>query len=671
MRRDWVGMLRRGIKKPPGVVIQRIWQEAQGEIERFVSPFRVRKISGAYLANQFDVADVNALWRLLSGRPFPMVTGPVNPAVYETTCPSDKQRILSLAEKALARKVDLLGSGPVPLGDDIDWNKDYKTGFMWPNTYYRSIDYNNPDRPSDVKFPWELSRMQWMIPLGQAYLLTGDEHYALSVKENLCDWIGKNPYAASVNWACTMEVALRIIVWTWFFHVFKNSPGWQDHKFQASFLKTLFLHGDFTLRHLERSDINGNHFTANAAGLVFAGLFFKGCKDAHRWIKTGWDILLEELPRQVSSDGVDFEGSTSYHRLVTELFFLPAVYREVHGLDTPGFYQERVRAMAQFTKAYTQPDGNAPFWGDADDARTLPFGGQNMNDHRYLLGIIGLQWQDSDLQSAFSGSKSEVFWLLGGLAASSLPDKDFPAISVSESFPDGGYYVLCDDENHVFIDCAPIGLSGRGGHGHNDCLSFELVLAKEKLITDCGTYLYTASYEERNNFRSTAYHNTPIIDSKEINRFIRKDYLWNMHDDAYPEVTEFKTSTGKSTVKAGHSGYKRLPGFVSQSRKFDLYHIKKRLCIEDTFRGKGRHEIRIPFHFAIGVSVKKERGACLCLISKSGKIFYLEWEPGKLEYNTEIARVSERYGITSEISRFQLMYTGHLPVTFRYRFQAK
>ncbi len=30
--------------------------------------------------------------------------------------------------------------------------------------------------------------------------------------------------------------------------------------------------------------------------------------------------------------------------------------------------------------------------------------------------------------------------------------------------------------DHVFIDCGPLGLAGRGGHGHNDCLAFEAVL---------------------------------------------------------------------------------------------------------------------------------------------------------------------------------------------------
>ncbi len=51
-------------------------------------------------------------------------------------------------------------------------------------------------------------------------------------------------------------------------------------------------------------------------------------------------------------------------------------------------------------------------------------------------------------------------------------------------------------------------MRGRGGHGHNDILSFELFLNGFNVVTDCGAYLYTASREWRNRFRSTAFHNT-------------------------------------------------------------------------------------------------------------------------------------------------------------------
>ena len=223
------------------------------------------------------------------------------------------------------------------LGPSIDWLRDFRSGVAWPRRYMRDIEYVNPDDASDVKVPWELSRLQWLMP-GRAGI---PARRATSATPRPCapsleSWIDANPYAQSVNWSCTMEAALRILTWTWFFRVFHASRAWADAGFRERFLCALYLHGDFTERHLELSDVNGNHCTADAAGLVFAGLFFgHGARRPRAGSSAGWSLLCEELPRQVLPDGVDFEASVAYHRLVAELFLLPALYRRACGLDVP------------------------------------------------------------------------------------------------------------------------------------------------------------------------------------------------------------------------------------------------------------------------------------------------------------------------------------------------
>ncbi|MDD5757820.1 MAG: alginate lyase family protein [Desulfobulbaceae bacterium] len=557
--------------------------------------------------------------------------------------------------------VDLLGSGSIELGAEIDWHKDYKSGFSWPPAYIRSIEYNNPERPSDVKFPWEVSRMQWLIPVGQAYLLTGDERYALKARDVLTSWIDNNLCAYSVNWACTMEVALRIFSWTWFFHVFHQSRAWNEVNFQAIFLTALYLHGDFTERHLERSDINGNHYTADAAGLVFAGLFFGSGEGPARWQNLGWQILSDELPRQVYPDGVDFEASVPYHRLVLELFTLPALLRQGNGDDVPGSYRERLLAMAKFTASYSRPDGTVPLWGDADDARVLPFGSQPINDHRYLLGWLGKALGSDGLLEFFSGSLSEVYWLLGPEMVTSLPqrqraEKQPPSIF----FPDGGFCVMQNGLDHVFIDCGPVGLGGRGGHGHNDCLSFEACLDGVPLISDCGAYLYTASYNERNSFRSTAYHNTPQVDKEEINRFIRPDYLWNLHDDARPEVKSFKADSMVDLFVGTHSGYQRLSFPVKPLRTVTLVHHQHMLIIHDTFEGEGEHLIEIPYHTVPGLAICRIESNVLRL-QAGDKQFQMIWD-GDEEWQVEVDdwRVSPSYGVVCDSKRITFRRAGSL-----------
>ena len=401
-----VQLLRRGLRKPPRVIARRVALEAAVQAERYLAPWRARRFDRRRLLEACGAPDLDSLWSRLAARPYPAHTIAVAPPVLRRLCPGDEERILAAAEDALAHRVRLLGPETVSLGPHIDWLRDHKTGVAWPRGYMRDIVYVNPHDTSDVKVPWDLSRLQWLIPAGQAYLLTGDERYAEAVRDVLVDWIDANPCAGSVNWSSTMEAALRILSWTWFFRVFHASRAWSDAGFRERFLCALYLHGDFTDRHFEISDVNGNHCTADGAGLAFAGLFFGQGKDATRWQARAWSILCDEIPRQVYPDGVDFESSIPYHRLVAELFLLPALYREALGLDVPAPYRERVKAMARFTMAYSRPDGSVPLWGDADDARALPFGGQDLNDHRYLTGLVGAAWNVADLKETFGGTRA-------------------------------------------------------------------------------------------------------------------------------------------------------------------------------------------------------------------------------------------------------------------------
>lgn len=616
------------------------------EAGRFLSVRKAKRFDAQALLEETGDTSIDELWSRLASTPHAAFCNAVDPDEYDVTCPGDRERIFDVGERAVNHEVTLLGSGPLKLGSHIDWHRDYKTGIGWALRYMRDIDYNNPDRPSDVKFPWEVSRMQWLIPAGQAYLMTGTERYAIEVREILEDWMSSNPYALGVNWACTMEVALRIFSWTWFFHVFSESEAWIDSGFRNRLLCTIFLHGHFTEHHLERSDINGNHYTANAAGLVFAGLFFGTGKAAKRWQQRGWQILCEELPRQVSPDGVDFEGSVHYHRLVTELFSLPALYREKCGFDIPSFYRERIVAMARFTSIYTRPNGTVPLLGDADDGRALPFGGQDVNDHRYLAGVIGTAWDVPDLRESFSGSRSEIFWLLGPGAINIIPNVDTTDnLLPSQAFPLGGYYIMRNARDHVFIDCGPVGLGGRGGHGHNDCLSIEAVLDGVQLITDCGAYLYTASYEERNNFRSTAYHNTPRLEGEEINRFIRWDYLWNLHNDAFPELRRWETGKERDVFCGAHSGYHRLDPPVTIVRTIMLRHDRHVLIVRDNFEGKGVYEVEIPLHLAPGVEALVVAAGHLRLVMAE-RMFDLFWaDSSKWTLEVGSGRVSPSYGV--------------------------
>lgn len=617
-----IGRARRALRKPPRVLARRLAHEALVEAERLRAP---RRAASFDLLRATGADSIDALWeRVVARAPFAHGAPAELPS-------AERERVLARADDAVARRIDLLGSGPVELGRPIDWLTDFKTGIAWPTGYASRLDYADLGRPSDVKVPWELSRVQWLLPAGQAFLLTGDERYAAAVRDVLDEWIAANPYAWTINWSVAMESALRILSWSWLLGALGGSESWSDAGFRERFLRTLWLHGDYVERHLERSDVNGNHFTADVAGLVFAGLLF----DHAGWADEGWKMLAEELPRQVHPDGVGAEASAAYHRLVFELFLLPALYREQLGLPVPDSYRERLVAMARFTAAVLDPDGRAPLWGDADDARALPLGGQDVNDHTYVPAFVGL-----------GGPASEARWLLGGADDSPLPPR------ASASFPDGGVYVLAGDRDHVVIDCGPIGLHGRGGHGHNDCLSFEATLDGVKLVTDSGSYVYTASPEQRNRFRGTAAHNTPQVDGAEQNRI--PESLWLLEDDTRAEALLVE----ELRFRGRHSGYGRLRDPVRVARTFALNPNAHRLTIEDELDAAEEHDVRIPLHLAEGVTAEQDGNGALRLV-RADRRFRLTWEPGDAWACTiGEAELSPSYGVKVPIVRVEFHRTG-------------
>jgi hypothetical protein len=80
--------------------------------------------------------------------------------------------------------------------------------------------------------------------------------------------------------------------------------------------------------------------------------------------------------------------------------------------------------------------------------------------------------------------------------------------ALSVSYPQTGRYLFRSARIYMLVSAGPKGQAGRGGHAHNDVLSFELNIDGEDVIVDPGTYCYTRDPESRNHFRSVYSHST-------------------------------------------------------------------------------------------------------------------------------------------------------------------
>jgi Heparinase II/III-like protein/Heparinase II/III N-terminus len=645
------------LRKPPGYVIRRVAGEMRRELDRFAQPYRARTFDAAALCRRTGAGSVDLLWDQLLRQPWPVAVARIEPTDLDRLAPGSMTRILERAQQALRHEVDLLGSGPTLLGERICWDVDFKTGARWEPRYFRDIPTLNAQRPSDIKVPWELSRLQWLMPAGQAFLLTGDERYADGVRTVLEQWIAANPTGQSVNWALAMEPAMRIFCWSWLFRVFGACASWVDTAFRERFLCSLYQHAQFVARNIERADLNGNHFTADCAALAVAGAFFPG-EEARGWLLGAHTDLEREIAIQILEDGVDFEASSGYHRLVAELFLLAGLHCELRGRPVSERYRGRLAAAARFCAAYTRADGSAPLWGDADDARALPFGTAVVNDHRHLIACTAVFLDDAVLAARAQGGWDEALWLFGPQALAVGPRAPVEA-PTTEAFPQGGAYVLRAAGSHVFIDCGPVGLAGRGGHGHNDALSFEAMLMGLPTVSDAGCYVYTQSFEERNRFRATAAHNTAQIDGQEINRFFSPDLLWLLQDDAQPLDVRIGAQGGSLIFEGAHSGYRRLREPVVPRRRLELTTDGCCLCITDTFEGVGVHAITVPLQLAPGWSLVRLRNQEALCSHVTGVRLAITWAgPGLWDVTQQHGRVATSYGVVRDAVRLVWQATG-------------
>lgn len=78
-------------------------------------------------------------------------------------------------------------------------------------------------------------------------------------------------------------------------------------------------------------------------------------------------------------------------------------------------------------------------------------------------------------------------------------------------YPDFGFVGLKNDFFYLGVSITDVGQHGRGGHSHNDKLSFDLYADGTAYQSDPGTYVYTESRKWRNRFRSSLAHNSPYF----------------------------------------------------------------------------------------------------------------------------------------------------------------
>jgi len=549
--------------------------------------------------------------------------------------PAAIERIRAAADAICRHEFTLLNS-QYRAGLRIDWHADWVTGHRWPCVPPAQSDFMGAPAGSDVKRPWELARFHHALPLGQAFALCGENKYASEFAAQVQDWIRENPYPCGIHWAMPMEIGIRAAnlctAGAFFASAKEHHPD-----FWPQFFTTLFMHGRYLALHREWNPVaRGNHYLGCLVGLLHTGALFRHMEEGQRWFAEAKAALATEVDWQVGKDGVAHEGSSNYHGLVAEMFTSAALLaaRAEHPVE---FAQQPLRALQitwgqrfcmQLEKMFLFPaallEGRAapPVLGDSDDGQLLP-----LCSHSTLHGLQHLvalgQAIFGNAAGEAAGHRCEQAWWLAGDARPAARPVQVPA-----AFEQSGFYFLSSPRLRGSVRCGPLGVRGWANHAHCDQLHVEFALDGAPVLVDPGTYAYSADSEARNQFRSSRFHNSPVVNGAEQNRFW-PGLLFRMMDDANCKIAHWAQGEGETRFAGIHSGYARLPQRVQVQREVTLNRTKHSLWICDTLIGEGQSQIEWSWQFAPGLTLQQKQTVdAACSPAPEHFVLHSEWMAG-------------------------------------------
>lgn len=327
--------------------------------------------------------------------------------------------------------------------EPIDWQKDFKSGFRWNEKKWYKDQRIADKLGSDIKVPWELTRLQHLPQLAIFAIMDSDlkEQNLIEFKNQILDFIKHNPPRMGVNWTCTMDVGIRVANMLVAYDMFSQMDGDKnlDENFKQIFSNSIYEHALHIVNNLEYSPyLTSNHYLSDIAGLLYACSYLDGSEEIDAWLVFAIQEIIGEMKKEFYEDGGNFESSTSYHRLSAELMIysvalinglgkkrcsilreynykiwkktpkLLPLQKQEFGIENdriifPQWFIDRLYKIGRFTIDITKPNGKVPQFGDNDSGRFFRFSpnGEFLTNKQATQKYLNLEKFPSD---------DELFW---------------------------------------------------------------------------------------------------------------------------------------------------------------------------------------------------------------------------------------------------------------------
>jgi hypothetical protein len=436
-----------------------------------------------------------------------------------------------------------------------------------------------------VEWTHVLSRFHYWTDLGRAYWGTGDRAYAKDFVALLKDWVESNPVPEKVSnmrgkrgsvWR-TLETGIRGQGWFDAMELFMDAPEF-DAEAKYGMTKSLVEHAHYLAAWTTKYRA-GNWQVCESSGLATIGIMLPEFKEAADWRKTGLDMLLEHMKRDVEDDGFHGELTPNYHRWVMMEFLHVVRLCELNGIPVGDFRARHEKMFEVFLKL-RRPDGTFPPVGDA---------GRGDSSIANILGLGALIFDRPDFrQFATSSCLEDWVWLLGpDVCQRATGDRSTLPSFTSVLLPDSQYAIMRSgwgaQDKYLFFDCAP----WRGAHSHQDRLQVT-VFAGRDLLVDGGQISYDQPASKI--LRQSSAHNIVLIDGDEQLQADPKLLSW--HTDAQADFAS-------SLVETNGLRHQRSVLFVKPGYWVVVDHVS----------GAGEHTVTRRFQFVPGKVKTDKHGA--------------------------------------------------------------
>lgn len=478
------------------------------------------------------------------------------------------------------------------------WRLDPATGLHWPgqDAYCFDLAYRHERRLGDIKFVWDLNRLQFLQPLAAAVALSGDARAAAAIGQAVTSWATANPPFRGLAWNSGIELALRAVT-------LALVVGLCGDKLEAEVRERigqiLSAHLYWLSRYPSRFSSANNHLIAEAMGELVIATVLPTAPRARAIAAQARDVLEREARAQIFPDGVPAEQSPTYGGFTVEMLLVADSVVRAFGRPLGPAVRERASAFADFIGALGTADGRVPNIGDDDEGRVLSL--SHAREYGYPCSIA----------RAVAGHFGLAPRLGRSTDTPELRDALFPVARPEEPGPDGlrgfrtgGYTAVRETRAgrrlHLVIDHGPLGYLSIAAHGHADANAIALSLDDHPVLVDPGTYLYHSGGAWRDWFRGTGAHNTVRLGGVDQS-IIAGAFNWSHKARA---VLENVTEGADWSVAARHDGY--LARFGVEHHRH-LAATPSGLAIDDRLVGAGAAPAaEVVFQFAPGFELQCE-----------------------------------------------------------------